>query len=294
VRQELARYVTGVCPPQAWVVRPMIIRKAGAHSVGVERSFLADLGQVVNAQRATGVWAASATMSAPVNWRLHLPSAWLDDRSRRARAAIPDEAEAKTPGDCSIETYLSMSSAWGLPALPVVVDAREADVPSLFGKVNQVLARISGPLQLAVRDRTLTGRTDERLPAHEIITMCRDRRRPVSVTGCGGLAATTRVAIPGGDRELLLVGEWETGRGWPTRLWLTDMIDRQPSDLVRLGRLEHRVARDFTSVADRVGIRDYAGRSYDGWHRHTTLASVAHTIAVLAGVSRADAIGAAS
>jgi hypothetical protein len=290
VRRELAHHVFATAAPQAWVVRPMVIHKAGEHSVGVERRFLADVGQVVSAQRATGVWAASADMSAPVNWRLHLPTAWLNDRKRRIRASIPDEVTEKSADDCAIETYLAMSSDWGLPARPVVIDGPGTDMASLLGKVNRVLVRIGGARQLTVRDTALTGRGNNELPAREIIGMCRDLRRPVTVAGRTTLVAAVRVAIPARPGELLLMGEWESGRGWPTRLWITDMTDQGPSDLLRLGRLTHRVDRDFTRIADQVGMRDYAGRSYDGWHRHTTLASVAHTIAVLGGASRDDEI----
>ena len=45
-----------------------------------------------------------------------------------------------------------------------------------------------------------------------------------------------------------------------------------------------RVDEDFERITDRMGIRDYAGRSYDGWHRHVTLVSAAHTIIALNSV----------
>jgi hypothetical protein len=68
------------------------------------------------------------------------------------------------------------------------------------------------------------------------------------------------------------------------------MVDEPPAELLALDRLTDRVDRDFARIADQVGIRDYAGRSYDGWHRHTTLASVAHTVAVLSGAAFDDEV----
>lgn len=41
--------------------------------------------------------------------------------------------------------------------------------------------------------------------------------------------------------------------------------------------------QDFAQIAERVGIKDYSGRSFSGWHRHATLASAAHAVAVLSG-----------
>ncbi|RBL80559.1 transposase, partial [Streptomyces cavourensis] len=80
VRRALAQYVERVTQPQAYVVRPLIIRRAGETSVGVERRFVPALGQVVNAQQAVGVWAAAPDWSSPLNWRLQLSPRWLADR----------------------------------------------------------------------------------------------------------------------------------------------------------------------------------------------------------------------
>ncbi|NEE59636.1 transposase, partial [Streptomyces sp. SID8455] len=66
----------------------------------VSRYFSPDEGQTLNAQRAVGVWAVSDGVSAPVNWRLHLPQTWIKDGLRRNQASIPCEVEPETIGDC--------------------------------------------------------------------------------------------------------------------------------------------------------------------------------------------------
>ncbi|CAM5640480.1 hypothetical protein SAURM35S_09798 [Streptomyces aurantiogriseus] len=53
-------------------------------------------------------------------------------------------------------------------------------------------------------------------------------------------------------------------------------------------RHRRRVARDLATVGDRVGLRDFEGRSFRGWHRHTTLAAVAHAASLLTGVTDAS------
>ncbi|MFJ8351722.1 transposase [Streptomyces sp. NPDC094153] len=70
VRAALCRYVERVPRPRAWVARPLVIPKAGRHSVGVARRFVPSLGQVVNSQEALGVWAVHEAASALVHWRL--------------------------------------------------------------------------------------------------------------------------------------------------------------------------------------------------------------------------------
>ena len=45
--------------------------------------------------------------------------------------------------------------------------------------------------------------------------------------------------------------------------------------------LSRRVERDLAEVSDGLGIRDFEGRSYRGWHHHMTMVSLAHAATVL-------------
>lgn len=306
IRRALAHHLLGAAAPQAWVVQPMIIPKTGRHSVGVERHFFPTLGQVLNAQHAIGVWAASEELSTPVNWRLHLPEVWLKDDLRRSQVSIPDEVGVETLGECMIEACLETTTGWGLPVRPVVLDIGEPQAMTIFGKLSAhgvpLLARVGGDLRLAVLDSVLPGAGSRPLPAHRIMSLAKDMRRPVPgrehgphASSRAGLAATIRVGLPsppapatagggqaGAGGELLLLGIGEEGGHWPAELWLTNLTTVSPATLVRLSRLTEKVDRDFTEIADRVGIRDFTGRSFNGWHRHVTLASAAHAVVALA------------
>ncbi|MEV0533889.1 transposase [Kitasatospora sp. NPDC050463] len=309
IRRALAHHLLGAAAPQAWVVQPMIIPKTGRHSVGVERHFFPALGQVLNAQHAIGVWAASEELSTPVNWRLHLPEVWLKDDLRRSQVSIPDEVGVETLGECMIEACLETTTGWGLPVRPVVLDIGEPQAMTIFGKLSAhgvpLLARVGGDLRLAVLGPVLPGAGSRPLPAHLIMSLAKDMRRPVPGRQHGpqgvlraGLAATVRVGLAsttapaaattagagqaGAGGELLLLGIGEEGGHWPAELWLTNLTAVSPATLVRLSRLTEKVDRDFTEIADRVGIRDFTGRSFNGWHRHVTLASAAHAVVALA------------
>ncbi|MET8699095.1 IS701 family transposase [Kitasatospora sp. NPDC058032] len=301
VRQALAQHLARIAPPQAYVLRPMVVPKAGDHSVGVDRRFIPALGQVLNAQQAVGVWAASESFSGPVNWRLHLPRTWLEDAPRRSQALIPDEVDAESLGDCALEAVLGLPARWGLPARPVVADARDADGLRLVRRMRAerlpMLVRVNGSFPLRPV-APLPGHPAGPGPACQLLTAARELRRPVVWSDAAGalragLVAAVRVrpAWPGparanrgrrGGADLLLLGVGTVGGRWPAELWLTDLVDLPPAGLVRLARLADRVDRDFTRTADRVGVRDFAGRSFGGWHRHITLASAAHAVAVLA------------
>jgi syndecan 1 len=292
VRLALARYLARTAPPQAWVIRPTVIPKAGEHSVGVGWHFDPDLGQALHAQLAVGVWAASEQMTGPVDWRLHLPGEWLDDRHRH-RAAIPNGVGPETLSDCIVEAYLAMAARHELPPLPVVLDGRETDAARTIRSLRRAgvptLIRINSTHRLVVADMALPGHSAEPLLAHQIMDAARRLRHPTSVSNGGpgsstrvNLAAAVRVATRGGRGDLLLLGVGEAGRAWPAELWLTDLLDTPLSTLAQLAKLTQRVDRDFTEIADQVGIRDFVGRSFTGWHRHVTLASAAHAVAALA------------
>ncbi|WP_234438365.1 transposase [Streptomyces sp. NRRL S-340] len=306
MRRALADHLTGVTHPQAWVARLMIIPKSGRHSVGVGRHFFPSLGQVLNAQRAIGVWAASEEVTVPVNWRLHLPRTWLKDHQRRSQVAIPDGAGPETLTESLARVCAETLLDWNLPRRPLVVDSDEVQAATLFREFADsgvpLLVRACDGLGLTVTDPLLPAGEGQTMPADQIMGMARDLRRPANrgdahadTTRHTHLAATVRVALPdpGGwaasQGELALLGvEDARGRG-RTQLWLTNMTGVQPALLVRLTGLTEKVGADFTEISEEVGIRDFTGRSFGGWHRHVTLASAAHAIVALAGRARRGA-----
>lgn len=298
VRRALARYVVSVAPPQAWVVRPMVIPKAGRHSVGVERRFFPEHGQMLNAQQAVGVWAVCEETSVPVNWRLQLSPSWFAE-DRRRRASIPDDASAETLGECALQAFLE-AAAWRLPPRPVVMDARGADVAStvsrLLDRGMPMMLRVDDALRLSVTDPALKGFDAVPRPVRQIMGASRGLQRPVvwpddsmGTIRRSGLVTAVRVALPGPSRrrtgtgpcDLLLLGVGNNDRSRPREVWLTDLTSVPPAFPMRLRGMVRRVDQDFARGADQVGIRDFAGRSYRGWHRHVTLASAAHALAAL-------------
>jgi hypothetical protein len=307
VRQAMAAQLTAAASPQAWIARPMIIPKVGQHSVGVSRYFSHSAGQALNAQRAIGVWGVSETMSVPLNWRLHLPQTWIKDGLRRNQASIPCEVGPESLSDCVLTACREMLADWPVPARPVVVDIGEADPLATAGGLHAAglpaVVRVPDELRLTVTDPALTGHGAHLLPAGEIMRAARNLRRPVAWREPGthrgrrsGLLTSVRVRLPAaraagartGDGGFHLVGIGDGDRHWPSELWLTDLPRTQSAAVPQLSGLSRRVDRDFDEITSQVGIRDYVGRSYSGWHRHVTLASAAHAVAVLASAARAQ------
>jgi len=302
MRRLLAQYVDEVMGPQAWVIEQMVIPKKGSHTVGVERGFVPQLGRIVNNQKAFGVWLATNQDSCPVNWRLVLPPEWVTSPGRRDRADIPDSLNSETPGVCALNAALEMAGTWDLGRRPVIVDARYGDahrmVAEFVARGVPFLIRIGDSIAVAATNPT--GGHSQRLgPAHQFMEQLRMRRQPVEWIDAKrsvrrSLAASLDIVLPiTFDRparrqatRLVLLAEWAGHAPEPAELWLTNLADVSPGFLVRLSKLVHRVARDFSRVCTRVGIQDFEGRSFKGWHRHATLASVAHAVAMTAMADR--------
>lgn len=293
VRDAHADYVEESVRPQAWVVRPMVIPKAGEHSVGVERRFVAELGQAVNCQQAFGVWAASESASCPVDWRLHLPDRWMTDADLRRRAKVPASAPWQSPVECAVDAAVGVAARRGDSERPIVLDLRDADLAVADRRLNEAglhfVAGIGPATRLVAADLAVPGQGNE-YPAAHLVQLARTRWRPVSWPDADGSGTRTsmvtavRVAAPGGaGGPRMLVGEWTDLRSGPRNFWLTNWTEASWGRLLRTARLTQRVELDFAEVSGAVGLMDFEGRCYEGWNRHTTLASVAHTAVVLAG-----------
>ncbi|MFC0107697.1 IS701 family transposase [Kibdelosporangium aridum] len=281
MRRALAHHVTRVTAPSAWVVRPMTIPKFGDRSAGVHRYYSSDHGRVLNAQLAIGIWAASARLSVPLNWRLHLPESQITD--------------------CVANACRELESDWELPSLPVVVNAPDLDTAGIVSRLHaegmRCVGRIAEGVRLTVADPRLTGLHAGTATAGAIIRAAREWRRPVvrvdqergrphasCAVSSVSVGVPTDAALPG--KELRLVGVWQDGQRDPAELWLTGPGPRHATAVPNLSRSARRVDHDLTKIAEPVGVRDYSGRSHDGWHRHVTLASAAHAAVVIPGAAR--------
>ncbi|WP_050514963.1 transposase [Streptomyces rimosus] len=292
VREALSEYLVRHARPRSWVVRPMLIPKSGTNSVGVHRRFVPATGQLVNGQLAYGLWYAGRSLVAPVDWRLHLPSP--DPGS----FVLSDEGVARV---LSLARRSACPDTEELP--PVVWDSQMHHAADVLGALAPlglpVMARTPGSLPLHLVDRY--GRPSHRgaLTAQRVLAAPERFGLPVHNVAPGVRAVLARVAPArtgegGNGGELLLyaqryegleaydgqgAGDYD-GRGTGVRadFWLTTPTRKAPAELHLLTRTAAHVARDSVRTGGRTGLRDFEGRSYDGWHRHMTLASVAYVV----------------
>ncbi|MEV0537040.1 transposase [Kitasatospora sp. NPDC050463] len=304
MREALARHLSRAAAPQAWVVGPMPIPKAGDQSVGVEQGYDQCLGQSFHGQQAFGVFYASELLTVPVHWRLFLPGSWLRDDLRRRRAEIPEGIAEETLLECALAAFAESVGSWRVPARPVVlntyVDRVAATVDRFTAAGLPVVARVSGTSLLEVRDPALPGYGGGPLAAQRILASVKGLRRRSTWGGPTGSGGSLTVAVRvgptdgsgrarragagDGDRDLLLLGEWTDPDSSPVALWVTNLASAPAGALLRLTKLAGRACRDLTGVGEEVGLRDFEGRSFRGWHRHISLASAAHAATAMAGL----------
>ncbi|MFD4372727.1 IS701 family transposase [Streptomyces sp. NPDC058486] len=286
VRRELARLLQRTAP-RAWVVQPLVIVKVGQHSVGVHRQWVPQIGRYVNCQRAMGVWLTSDRASCPVDWRLALPDSWVAEPGLRRRASIPEDVGSCPPEQCAIDAVARMTEEWDLPARPVVMDLRESDAT----RVCTELLRRRTPFVVRIDPSLL------RRGSGDLLRALSRRCLPVEWYDhtAGALRATsvgtTTVRLPlpdapggdGSDRaDLVLLGAWtDPNRRAPGEYWLSNLTRTRVGTLYRTAALARKAERDMAEIADPLGLRDFEGRSFRGWHHHMTMVSLAQAASVL-------------
>jgi SRSO17 transposase len=73
-----------------------------------------------------------------------------------------------------------------------------------------------------------------------------------------------------------LLAEWPPQADEPTGYWLSTLPEGTPAEeLVRLAKIRWRIEHDYRELKTGLGLDHFEGRSFNGWHRHVTLAVLA-------------------
>jgi SRSO17 transposase len=315
VRRRLAEQMTAAIQPDAWVVDDTAFPKFGRHSVGVAPQYCGALGKVANCQVGVSVHAVTDQASCPLDWRLFLPESWDADAERRRKAHVPDEVSHRPKWQLALDV-LDELVAWGLAPPVLLADGAYGEVSEFrlgleqreLAYVVQVPGTISAyPEHVTLEQVPYPGRGRPPVPRY--------RRRRSSlrqlVLAVGAPAATTVAWREGADGQLLrsrfvalrirpagvklrratrggelpvrwLLAEWPDGEPEPVKYWLATLpADTPLGRLVGLAKLRWRVEHDYRELKDALGLDHFEGRSWQGWHHHVTLVSVAHAFVTL-------------
>ncbi len=304
VRDDLRKYVVERLgdPGAVLVVDETGFVKKGSKSAGVARQYSGTAGRIENCQIGVFLAYASPEGIAFLDRALYLPRVWAADAARRQEARIPPHVRFATKGALA-KAMLQRAFAAEVPAAWVAADAvYGADGPLRRWLEEQgrayVLAvphthRVWVPAR--VTEQAGNGRVDEEAgttgarprPAGRLAAALPAAAwaRHSAGDGSQGPRWYDWVAVP-------LAGTQEDATAGMAR-WL--LVRRSASDarelayfraygpaatplegLVRVAGSRWAIECGFEQAKGEVGLGEYEVRGWDAWHRHVTLALLAH------------------
>ena len=269
------------------VLDDVSVPRQGKDTVGVARQWCGALGKRANCQVVVTSRYCDPYYSWPVKGRLYLPREWSDDPKRRAKAHVPAEVEFATKPELALR-QVDEAEEWGVPFHTVVVDAGYGDNPNfldgLEARDKRYVVNVARDFGVRLPEeiveagegiaprhtteavfntlpestwRTITWRMGSRGPMTKRFAAVRVCRATVEVTGCEGWLI--------GERPM-------PGHSGPRKWYFSDYPADTP--LARLAELAHRrasIERGYEDDKAFVGLSDYVGRLWHGFHRHLAL-----------------------
>lgn len=305
--ERLAKRMTAELEPDpVWVIDDTGFPKQGKHSVGVERQYSGTLGKVGNCQVAVSLHQVGEQGSTVLGWRLYLPESWTKDGKRREEAGIPEEVVFKTKWQLSLD-MIDQVRAWGLLNRIVVADAGYGDttefreelearqLPYVVG-ISATTGVWSKPPQAPVPRYQGRGAPATRyaygkqraISAQDAAVQAKGWKRIRWRQGTKGWLESRFVAlrVPPSQgfvrgqpphKEVWLLIEWPESEKEPTKYFLGDLPATYTlRRLVRLAKCRWKIEQDYQQLKEELGLDHYEGRSWIGWHHHTTLVMLAH------------------
>jgi SRSO17 transposase len=250
--------------------------KKGCRSAGVQRQYTGTAGRIENSQ--VGVFLAYATPRgrALIDRRLYLPEqSWLADQGRCRSAGVPEET--------AFATKPALAAQMIAAALDAGIDAPWVTGDEVYGQDPRLRALL------------------EARQAGYVLAIAGTLR--VRCEGVDWPAAAIAAHVPDDHWHRYSAGRGAKGPRWyawawtridthrPGHRWL--LIRRNPATgelafyrcysprptplatLVRIAGIRWTVEESFQAAKGQVGLDHYQVRSWDGWHRHITLAMLA-------------------
>ena len=314
--QRVATKLYGELPGcEAFVVDDTGFAKKGVYSVGVARQYSGTLGRTGNCQVAVSLHLAGERGSGCIGLRLYLPESWTKDRERCRSAGIPDDVGYEPKWKLALG-LIDRALVTGVQPPMTLADSGYGDTTEFRdGLTERELI-----YNVAVKGTTVVwppgvvpkppkpkpckpGRPPTRLDA--------GGKRPVAISefanslghsayrkvswreGTRGKMASyfaavrlctahghTKGVAPGAEQWLLC--EWPKHKKAPTKFYLsTQPATCSLKELVRIAHLRWRVERDYQDMKQEVGLDNYEGRTWRGFHHHAALCASAHAFLAL-------------
>jgi SRSO17 transposase len=293
-----------------WIIDDSGHPKYGKHSVGVAHQYCGNVGKTANCQVAVSLSLATTQGSVPLDYRLYLPKDWVDDRARRAKTGVPEDAVFVTKPQIAL-TQIKHAVADGVPAGVVLADAAYGDETAWRDEITVLGLSYMVGIRPAT---TVWAFGNEPLPpkpwrgrgAKPKLLRCAPGHEPVSVVeaaqrlpadvwqqvtwregtnapltsrfACVRVrpAHHTHLASELRPEEWLLI-EWPKQAQAPDHYWFsTGPADATIDHLVFVAKMRWRIERDYRELKQEFGLSHYEGRNWRGFHHHATLCIAAY------------------
>jgi len=316
VAEQVLPELLGDESPVWWIIDDTGFPKRGKHSVGVARQYCGQTGKRDNCQIAVSLSIANARGSLPIDYQLYLPREWAEDNERRSKCGVPKEVVFETKPALAMRQIESALSA-GYRRGVVLADAA-------YGGDTAWREQLAGhglSYAVAVRSTTTVWWGDHQPVPEPPSTHRRGRPRrrvqrdqhhqPISVFDLAhelpkrawrqvswreGVAGTlssrfarVRVRAAQKDRprdEEWLIIEWPEGAQEPAHYWFSNLpkaMQWKPMIDTVMGRW--RIERDYQELKQELGLGQYEGRNWRGFHHHATLCIAAYGFLLLERLS---------
>jgi SRSO17 transposase len=315
VRSQVLPAIEQHGPLNAWIVDDTGFPKKGTQSVGVARQYCGQLGKQDNCQVAVSLSVANDHASLPIAYQLYLPQPWADDPARRGKAGVPDDIAFQTKPQIALGQMRAALLA-GVPSAVVLADAgygvdtdfrdgiSELGLPYVVGIQSSTTLWPPDQAPLPPKPWSGRGRRPTRLrhdESHQPVSAKdfalglpnkawhRVTWREGSNTKLASRFAAVRVRPAQGDtsrsepraEEWCLI-EWPKGEAEPTKYWFSTLpADTSLTDLVRQAKRRWRIERDYQDLKQELGLGQYEGRGWRGFHHHATLCIAAYGFLIM-------------
>src|SRR5215213_2713115 len=276
VRDDLRAYVVEHLgdPEAVLVLDETGFLKKGDRSAGVQRQYSGTAGRVENRQTGAFLGYAGRHGRALIDRALYLPERWIGDPARCAAAGIPAGLTLTAKPQLGL-AMLDRALQAGVPFAWVTGD-------SVYGADHRVRRR----LEARQRGYVLAVTPGQRLGFAPVERWLAEVppggwRRLSAGDGAKGPRLCDWAHLPHGGAA----PGWRMGlliRRSPARPEdLADYLTHAPEGtslarLVRVAGARWTIESCFEAAKGEVGLDEYEVRSWTGWHRHVTLAMLAH------------------
>jgi SRSO17 transposase len=254
-------------------------------------------------------------MSLPIAYRLYLPETWANDAKRRAEAHVPEDVKFETKPQIAlsqIEAALKAGVAQGV----VLADAGYGADGAFRARLTTLGLTYAVGVQPTL---SVWPPGEEPLPAKPWKGKGRppsrvrrdDDHRPLSAKALAlrlpaeawkqvewregsnqtlsSRFAAVRLRPASRDHQLAaphpvewLVIEWSEGEAQPTKYWLSTLPeDVDIKGLIDIIKLRWRIERDYEELKGELGLAQFEGRGWRGFHHHASLCIAAYGFLLL-------------